>query len=157
MKSEPNEFSIDDLQRVKVEPWDGIRNYQARNFMRDQMKIGDLAFFYHSSCKIPAICGLMKIASEAYPDPTAFDPDDKHYDAKSNPNKPTWVLVDVEFVQKFTTPITLQQLKQEAGLEDTRLLKRGNRLSVFPIERHHSEQIVEIAASLRYDSIPPIN
>ena len=144
MKSEPNEFSIDDLARVKIEPWDGVRNYQVRNFMRDDMAAGDRAFFYHSSCKVPAIVGVMEIASAAYPDPTAFDPDNAHYDPKSAPDNPTWLLVDVKFVDKFAAPITLTQLKGEAALADMRLLKRGNRLSVFPVETQHWMHILRM-------------
>ena len=146
MKSEPNEFSIDDLARVGVEPWDGVRNYQARNFMRDQMKAGERAFFYHSSCKVPAIVGVMEIKGAAYPDPTAFDPEDSHYDPKSDAANPTWMLVDVQFLDKFTTPLTLEQLKREPALADMRLLKRGNRLSVFPVERKHWDYIMEMTA-----------
>ena len=144
MKSEPNEFSIDDLARVKREPWDGVRNYQVRNFMRDQMTPGDAAFFYHSSCKTPAIVGRMKIAGRAHPDPTAFDPNDSHYDAKSDPDNPTWLLVDVEFVEKFTAPITLTQLKNTSALADMRLLQRGNRLSVMPLDKFHWDTILEM-------------
>ena len=137
MKSEPDAFSIDDLQRVGIEPWDGIRNYQARNFMRDKMKIGDAIFFYHSSCKVPGIVGMMEVASEPYPDFTAFDPNEHYYDPKSDPNKPTWIMVDVKFVEKFDTPITLAELKQQSELQDMRLLKRGNRLSIMPVEPTH--------------------
>lgn len=146
MKSEPGEFSIDDLARVKVEPWDGVRNYQARNFMRDRMAIGDRAFFYHSSCKVPAIVGTMEIASDAYPDPTAFDPKDAHYDPKSDPDNPTWMLVDVRFVDKLKTPLGLEALKREPALADMWLLKRGNRLSVFPVERQHWDYIMAMTA-----------
>lgn len=146
MKSEPNKFSIDDLARVKVEPWDGVRNYQARNFMRDEMAVGDRAFFYHSSCKVPGIVGTMEIASEAYPDPTAFDPEDAHYDPKSDADNPTWMLVDVKFLGKLKTPLTLERLKLEPALADTRLLKRGNRLSVFPVDRRHWDYIMEMIA-----------
>ena len=146
MKSEPNEFSIDDLARVKVEPWDGVRNYQARNFMRDEMALGDRAFFYHSSCKVPGIVGTMEIASDAYPDPTAFDPNDAHYDPKSAADNPTWMLVDVKFRGKLKTPLTLEQLKREPPLADMRLLKRGNRLSVFPVDRRHWDYIMEMIA-----------
>ena len=146
MKSEPNEFSIDDLARVKVEPWDGVRNYQARNFMRDEMALGDRAFFYHSSCKVPGIVGTMEIASDAYPDPTAFDPNDAHYDPKSAADNPTWMLVDVKFRDKLKTPLTLEQLKREPPLADMRLLKRGNRLSVFPVDRRHWDYIMEMIA-----------
>ena len=144
MKSEPNEFSIDDLARVTVEPWDGVRNYQARNFMRDEMAVGDRAFFYHSSCKVPGIVGTMEIASDAYPDPTAFDPNDAHYDPKSDADNPTWMLVDVKFRGKLKTPLTLERLKLEPPLADMRLLKRGNRLSVFPVDRRHWDYIMEM-------------
>lgn len=147
MKSEPNEFSIDDLARVKVEPWDGVRNYQARNFMRDQMVVGDRAFFYHSSCKVPAIVGTMEIASGPYPDPTAFDPKDAHYDPNSDADHPTWMLVDVRFLSKLKKPLTLEQLKREMVLADMRLVKRGNRLSVMPVDQKHWDYIVEMIAS----------
>lgn len=147
MKSEPGEFSIDDLQRVKVEPWDGVRNYQARNFMRDGMTPGDQAFFYHSNCKTPAIVGIMKIAGRAYPDPTAFDPNDAHYDPKSDPDNPTWLLVDVRFVRKLKTPVTLAAMKREPALAGMRLLQRGNRLSVFPVDRPHWDHVLEMSKS----------
>jgi len=147
MKSEPGEFSIDDLQRVQVEPWDGVRNYQARNFMRDAMTPGDQAFFYHSNCKTPAIVGIMKIAGCAYPDPTAFDPNDAHYDPKSDPDNPTWLLVDVRFVRKLKTPVTLQRMKQETKLAGMRLLQRGNRLSVFPVDKPHWDHVLEMSKS----------
>jgi len=137
MKNEPQAFSIDDLARVKVEPWDGIRNYQARNFMRDEMSVGDQAFFYHSSCKIPGIVGFMEIASEAYTDYTAFDPDEHYFDPKSKPESPTWIMVDVKFVSKLDTPITLQELRQYSQLSGMRLLQRGNRLSITPVEKKH--------------------
>lgn len=144
MKSEPGEFSIDDLARVRVEPWDGVRNYQARNFMRDEMAVGDRAFFYHSSCKTPAIVGTMEIASEAYADATAFDPENPHYDPKSDPDNPTWMLVDVAFLDKLEKPVTLTQLRREPALADMRLLQRGNRLSVMPVEQRHWQHILEI-------------
>ncbi len=147
LKSEPNEFSIDDLARAKVEPWDGVRNYQARNFMRDQMSVGDRAFFYHSSCPVPAIVGTMEIACQSYPDPTAFDREDSHYDPKSDADNPTWMLVDVKFVSKLKQPLTLEQLKREPKLADMRLLKRGNRLSVMPVDEKHWKHIVEMIKS----------
>ena len=137
MKSEPDAFSIEDLKAVKVEPWDGIRNYQARNFMRDQMQLGDQIFFYHSSCAEPGIVGIMKVASKPYPDPTAFDPGSKYYDVKSDPENPRWFLVDVRFVKKLKNPVTLAELKQYPELEDMQLLKRGNRLSIMPVEQTH--------------------
>ena len=147
LKSEPSSFSIDDLARVKVEPWDGVRNYQARNFMRDQMSVGERAFFYHSSCPLPAIVGIMEIASQSYPDPTAFDREDPHYDPKSDADNPTWMLVDVKFVSKLKQPLALEQLKLEPELADMRLLKRGNRLSVLPVDEKHWKHIVEMTAS----------
>ncbi len=137
MKNEPEAFSIDDLAAVGIEPWDGIRNYQARNFMRDDMSIGDQAFFYHSSCKVPAIVGLMQIASAAYTDHTAFDPNEHYYDRKSKADNPTWVMVDVEFVGKLEQPITLQELRQYPQLSGMRLLQKGNRLSITPVAQAH--------------------
>ncbi len=137
MKNEPNAFSIDDLATVNIEPWDGIRNYQARNFMRDDMSAGDKAFFYHSSCKIPSIVGVMQIVSESYPDHTAFDPSEHYYDSKSNLDNPTWVMVDVEFIRKLDNPITLQELRQYPQLSGMKLLQKGNRLSITPVEKAH--------------------
>jgi predicted RNA-binding protein with PUA-like domain len=144
MKSEPDEYSIDDLERDKKEPWDGIRNYQARNMIRDDMKVGDRVFFYHSSCEVPAIAGIMKIASEAYPDPTQFDSGNKHFDAKSDPNEPRWLLVDVEFERKLNRSITLKELKAHPGLGDFRLNHRGNRLSIFPVSEEHWNLILNL-------------
>lgn len=133
MKSEPESFSITDLAQVQVEPWDGVRNYQARNMMRDQMQVGDLAFFYHSNCKVPAIVGMMKIVKAGYADDTAFDPDEKYYDPKSTPDNPRWYRVDVAFVEQFSTEISLQKLKQQPELTDLALVKKGNRLSIMPV------------------------
>ena len=133
MKSEPTCFSIDDLKKVKQEPWDGVRNYQVRNMMRDQMKLGDLAFFYHSSCKIPGISGIMEIVKTSYPDFTAWDPDGDHYDPKSTPDNPRWYMVDVKFKQKFNDVISLQTLKANPALMNLPILKKGNRLSIVPV------------------------
>lgn len=135
MKSEPGEFSIDDLARrpQQTEPWDGVRNYQARNMMRDEMKVRDSVFFYHSNCDVPGIVGIAEIKREAYPDPTAFDPNNKHYDPKSRPEQPTWFMVDVGFVRKLDRPITLAELKNRSELEGLALVRRGNRLSVMPV------------------------
>lgn len=143
MKSEPSTFGIDDLKTRpgKTEPWDGVRNYQARNFMRDEMQKGDLAFFYHSNCAEPGIVGIMTIASDAYPDPTQFDPEDDHYDPKSDPDKPRWYLVDVRYKRKFKRTITLQELKQHRALADMKLLQKGNRLSIMPVTRKQWEYI----------------
>jgi predicted RNA-binding protein with PUA-like domain len=135
MKSEPNAFSIDDLQLrpQQTEHWDGVRNYQARNMMRDEMQLGDLIFFYHSNCDEPGIVGIAKVARESYPDFTAFDPDDKHFDPKSNPDKPTWYMVDVQFVKKLSRTISLKELKLKTELAELALLRRGNRLSIMPV------------------------
>ena len=135
MKSEPDAFSIDDLQQrpQQTEHWDGVRNYQARNMMRDALRCGDLVFFYHSNCDLPGIVGIAEVVRESYPDFTAFDPDDKHFDPKSNPEKPTWFMVDVKFVEKFARTISLQELKLKQELADLALVRRGNRLSIMPV------------------------
>jgi len=147
-KSEPGEFSIDDLarKRTKTEHWDGVRNYQARNFMRDEMRKGDLAFFYHSSCAEPAVVGTVRISRGAYPDHTAFDPVDPHFDPKSNPDEPTWFMVDVRLDEKFSRAITLAELKRYADreLKGLRLLARGNRLSVMPVSESHWKFIMSL-------------
>ena len=144
MKSEPDVYGIDDLKRDKQEPWDGIRNYQVRNMFRDQMQIGDIAFFYHSNCKIPAITGLMTIASEAYPDVTQFDPKSKYYDSKSAPANPRWLLVDVKYKRKLKREISLKELKEHEELQDFRLNQRGNRLSVIPVEKKEWDLILDL-------------
>ena len=142
MKSEPDAYSIDDLERDKREPWDGIRNYQARNMMRDDMKVGDKVFFYHSNCKEPGVVGIMRVASKPYPDPTQFDPDSKYHDAKSNPDDPRWLLVDVAFVRKTKRNITLKEIKAHPGLDDMILTRKGNRLSVMPVSKEHWDIIL---------------
>ena len=146
MKSEPGEFSIDDLKSrpKQTEPWDGVRNYQARNIMRDEMNKGDLAFFYHSNCTEPGIVGIMKIASDAYPDPTAFDPRDPHFDPKSDPDNPRWYLVDVRFQRKLKRTITLNELREEKPLENMKLLQRGNRLSVMPVSETEWKHVLSL-------------
>jgi len=135
MKSEPDVFGIDDLQRRprRTEHWDGVRNYQARNMLRDQMRKGDQAFFYHSNCAEPGIAGVIDIVRAGYPDHTAFDSADPHFDAKSDPQNPRWYMVDVRFKRKFRRVITLAELKEHAELADMPLLRRGNRLSVMPV------------------------
>ena len=135
MKSEPSEYSIDHLKRDKVEHWDGVRNYQARNMMRYQMKKGDLAFLYHSNCDEIGIVGVMTVHKESYPDHTAFDPKDKHYDPKSYPEKPRWFMVDVKYKRKMKRVISLQELRDTKGLEDMALVRKGNRLSVMPVSK----------------------
>lgn len=132
MKSEPVEVSIDDLAARGSVPWFGVRNYQARNFMRDGMQIGDLAFFYHSSCAEPGIAGVCEIASEPYPDATQFDPASPYADPKSPPGQPRWLLRDVRFVKK-TRLIPLAELRDHPELANMRLLARGNRLSIMPV------------------------
>ncbi|MGX5731026.1 EVE domain-containing protein [Pseudoxanthomonas beigongshangi] len=135
MKSEPDAFSIDDLEKVGVEPWNGVRNYQARNFMRDGMQVGDGVLFYHSNCPVPGIVGIAKVASAAYPDPTQFDRKSDYYDPKSKPEEPRWVLVDVAFERKLKRTIPLDEIKQQADAlgEGFALIARGNRLSVLPV------------------------
>lgn len=145
MKSEPDVYSIDDLKRDGREMWDSIRNYQARNMMRDDMRIGDEVFFYHSNCKEPGIVGIAKVVSKPYPDPTQFDPKSNYFDPKSDKDNPRWILVDVEFVRKLTRPITLAEIKAEPGLEDMILTRRGNRLSIMPVDQEHWDLILSLA------------
>ena len=144
MKSEPETYSIDDLERDGREMWDSIRNYQARNMMRDAMRIGDDVFFYHSNCKEPAIVGIARVASEPYPDPTQFDPDSKYFDPKSNADDPRWLLVDVEFVRKLSRKLTLAELKAQSGLDGLILTRRGNRLSIMPVDKQHWDRILSL-------------
>jgi predicted RNA-binding protein with PUA-like domain len=135
MKSEPDTFSISDLYNKpnQTEHWDGIRNYQARNMMRDAMKLGDQAFFYHSNCAVPGIVGIMEVVKESYPDFSAFDPDNPYFDAKSNPDNPRWIMVDVKYIKTLSRIITLQELKNHPELSDMALIRRGNRLSIMPV------------------------
>jgi predicted RNA-binding protein with PUA-like domain len=146
MKSEPDVFSIDDLKNrpKQTEPWDGVRNYQARNMLRDDMKKVDLALFYHSSCEVPGIVGIMEIVKEGYPDPTAFNPKHKYYDPKSKPDKPTWYLVDVKFKRKLKRVIPLTELRDKKPLQNMRLLQKGNRLSVMPVTKKEWEYILSL-------------
>ncbi|HNR91503.1 MAG TPA: EVE domain-containing protein [Dokdonella sp.] len=135
MKSEPDEFSIENLARVGVEPWSGVRNYQARNYMRDGMRIGDGVLFYHSNCDEPGVVGLAEVASGAYPDPTQFDASSDYHDPASTREAPRWLLVDVRFKRRLRRTITLAELKASAELEDFALVQRGNRLSVLPVTK----------------------
>lgn len=143
MKSEPNCFSLDDLKKKKdqTEMWDGVRNYQARNIMRDEMKVGDKVFFYHSNCNPPHIAGICKVASKPYTDPTQFDPKNDHYDPKSDPENPRWTLVDVKYVKDFG-PISLPQLRANPKLKKMKLLQKGARLSVQPVEKDEWDEIL---------------
>ena len=142
MKSEPETYSIDDLKEFQTDHWEGIRNYQVRNFFRDQMKIGDKAFFYHSNCKEPGIVGLMEIASEAYPDHTAFDSKEKYFDAKSDPENPRWLMLDVNYIRHTKRNITLSELRDHSSIKEMRLLQKGNRLSVIPMTKEEWEYIL---------------
>lgn len=135
MKSEPNAFSIDDLKKRpdQTEHWDGVRNYQARNMMRDQMKIGDQVFFYHSNCEVPGIVGIMEVVREGYPDHTAFDPRSKYFDPKSDPQNPRWIMVDIKYLRHTRRIISLAELKNCETLENMQLVRKGNRLSIMPV------------------------
>jgi len=146
MKSEPDTFSIDDLAKRprKTTAWDGVRNYQARNYMR-QMKRGDEVLFYHSSCDEVGVAGIAQVVREAYPDATQFDPDDSHFDPKSDPEDPRWDVVDVKFVKKLPNVISLEALKANSKLGDFALTRRGNRLSVLPVTAAQWRAILKMA------------
>ncbi len=145
MKSEPESFSIHDLANAPQQTtcWDGVRNYLARNYLR-QMKVGELAFFYHSNANPPAIAGIIEIVRAAYPDHTAFDPDDHHYDPKSLPAKPTWDMVDVKFVSAFEPPLSLNELRENSKLQAMELLRKGSRLSVQPVQVSEWKTILQL-------------
>lgn len=143
MKSEPSCYSIDDLKKDKKTHWDGVRNYQARNFMKEMEK-GDQILFYHSNAKEIGVVGVMKVAKEAYSDHTAQDPKDEHYDPKATPQKPIWEMVDVQFVKKFKNTVTLDDLKKEKVLKDMLILRKGNRLSITPVTKKEFEKIVKM-------------
>lgn len=145
MKSEPSEFSIDDLEFVQVEPWDGVRNYQVRNMFRDNFSIGDKALFYHSNTKHIGVVGEMEVVKEAYPDQTQFDARSSHYDPKSDKNDPRWLLVDVQFVSKFPRVVTLDELKADKKFATLPIVRKGNRLSVVEITKKQYEAIVMLA------------
>lgn len=147
MKSEPDEFGIDDLasRENQTTYWEGVRNYQARNFMRDEMKVGDKVFFYHSNAKPLAIVGIMEVASEAYPDPSQFDPNSKYFDEKATEEKPRWFLVDVKLVEKFDKPVLRDDVKKEETLSDMMLIAKGSRLSIQPVTEYQWEKVLEMA------------
>lgn len=143
MKSEPDEFSIDELERRGTEPWTGVRNYQARNFMRDAMRVGDRILFYHSSCAEPGVVGIARVAGPPRPDPTQFDPSSDYFDPRSKPEEPRWILVDVAFERRLRRPVGLAEIRRHApALEGLALLNTGNRLSVMPILPSHYALIV---------------
>lgn len=144
MKSEPDAFGINDLYNKpnQTEHWDGVRNYQARNMMRDAMKLGDQVFFYHSNCEQPGIVGIMEVVKEGYPDFTAFDPDDAHFDPKSDPDKPRWMMVDVRFVKTLSRTISLRELKARQELVNMAVVRPGNRLSIMPVSANEWQFIL---------------
>lgn len=145
MKSEPESYSIDDLKKDKSTMWDGVRNYQVRNMMRDEMRNGDLVLFYHSNTDELGVVGEMQIVKQAYPDPTQFDKNDQHFDPKSKKNDPTWLCVDVRFKSKFPRVVLLEEMKGERTLSELRILQKGNRLSVVPVTKKQYEKIVNMA------------
>lgn len=142
MKSEPGVFSIDDLERQGTAAWEGVRNYQARNYMRDGMKKGDLAFLYHSSCAVPAVAGIMQICREAYPDETQFNKRSEYFDPGSKRDNPRWLMVDVKFVRRTRRPIAISELRAERKLSSLVLLQPGSRLSVTPVTAREWELIM---------------
>jgi predicted RNA-binding protein with PUA-like domain len=148
MKSEPDVFSFEDLKKrpKKTEPWNGVRNYQARNFMRDEMKPGDLILFYHSSCEIPGIAGIAKVSSTPYPDSTQFDAKSEYFDPKATKETPRWFLVDVSFEADLKSYVSLEELKKHQKLSEMRLLQRGNRLSILPVTREEFEYIKKLGS-----------
>ena len=142
MKSEPGDYSIDDLRRDKNTHWDGVRNYQARNFMKNDMRVGDRVLFYHSNANPSGVAGIAEVAKEAYPDHTAWDESDPHFDPKSDKTNPRWFMVDVAFVEKFPTFVSLEAIKNENALGDMMVVKRGMRLSIQPVSKKHFDKIV---------------
>ncbi|MEX1049329.1 MAG: EVE domain-containing protein [Akkermansiaceae bacterium] len=145
IKSEPDVFSIDDLAKVAREPWSGVRNYQARNFMWKEMQAGDLALFYHSNAKPPGVTGIARVVGEAYPDPTQFEPESEYFDPKSKPENPRWWLRDFEFVTKFPEMLTLTALKEDPLLSEMAVCQRGTRLSITPVEPLHFKRVCKLA------------
>lgn len=148
MKSEPDEFSIDDLQKCNEQKsaWQGIRNYQARNFLRDQVNVNDLILFYHSSCKVPAIVGLARVSQPAQADSSAFNPSSSYFDVKSDPSSPRWVEVELTFIAKFINQVSLKQLKADVNLTDMMLVAKGARLSVQPVRESEFKYILSLCA-----------
>jgi predicted RNA-binding protein with PUA-like domain len=144
IKSEPSEFSIDDLEKSKNQTayWDGVRNYQTRNFIRDEMKVGDKVLFYHSNTEPNAVVGVCEVVREAYPDHTQFDPKNAHYDPKADKKNPAWFMVDIKLIKKFKKPVTLEEIKANPKLAKMRLVQRGNRLSVMPVTKEEFEEIL---------------
>lgn len=146
LKSEPECYSVDHLARESTQTtyWDGVRNYQARNFLRDDLQVGDLAFFYHSNADPPAIAGVVQVVQAGYPDHTAWNPQSDHYDPQSTPDNPRWFMVDVQLVDRFPTPLSLDQLRTVPALADMELLRRGSRLSVQPVRASEYRAIMKL-------------
>lgn len=145
VKSEPDCYSFDDLLKDGRTAWDGVRNYQARNFMRDDMQVGDLVLYYHSSTAVPAVVGIARVASEPYPDPTQFDVDSEYHDPKATQEEPRWYLVDIEPVRALERAVTLSEMREDPELSGMTLLARGNRLSVMPVEEPHLSRVIVLA------------
>ena len=146
MKSEPETYSIDDLKKQGSTHWEGVRNYQARNMMRDEMKKGDGVLFYHSNTKPPGVVGIAKVSREGYPDHTAFDPASNYFDAKSDPDNPRWMMVDVEYVSTCKRIVTLDEMKEVPGLEDMLVIRKGMRLSVQPVSKEEFQIVKKLSA-----------
>ncbi|MEM6926430.1 MAG: EVE domain-containing protein [Myxococcota bacterium] len=144
MKSEPGTYGIDDLRRDGVTTWEGVRNYQARNYLRDEVRVGDLVLFYHSSTKPTGVAGLARVVRGAYPDPTAFDPEHPYFDTKSDPDVPRWLMVDVAFVEQWHAVVSLATLKAESALDGLLVTRKGQRLSVMPVDPDHYAHIVRL-------------
>lgn len=143
VKSEPGVYSIEDLERDGRTPWDGVRNYEARNYMRDEMRPGDLVLYYHSNAKPPGVAGLARVASDPYPDPTQFDPESRYLDEKATEEKPRWFLVDVEFVERFPRRVPLDEIRERPELREMVLVRRS-RLSVQPVRRQELDIVREM-------------
>jgi predicted RNA-binding protein with PUA-like domain len=149
VKSEPDVFSIEDLKRSKNKTtcWDGVRNYQARNYLKNEMKVGDEVLFYHSNTEPPAVVGVCKVVKEGYADHTQFDPEDKHFFPSADPKNPIWYMVDVQFLKQLKKPVTLADIKANRKLKNLKLVKRGNRLSVMPVQKEEFDEILKMSES----------
>ncbi|MEM1068715.1 MAG: EVE domain-containing protein [Planctomycetota bacterium] len=147
MKTEPGTYSIDDLIKEKDQTtcWEGVRNYQARNLLRDEIQEGDRVLFYHSACKVPAVVGTAVVSRGGYPDSHAFDRRSKYFDKKSDPEKPTWFMVDVKLEEKFDEPVTLAELREQSSLKEMVLLQKGSRLSVQPVKKKEFDIVLKLA------------
>jgi predicted RNA-binding protein with PUA-like domain len=146
IKSEPESYGIGHLKRDKKTPWTGVRNFQARNFMRDGMSVGDTILYYHSNCKVPGVYGLAKVSSKPYPDPTQFVAGGHYHDPRASVEKPIWFVVDVEFLKEFKEPIPLTTIRETTGLGSMMILQRGSRLSVTPVDETHAKKIISMAS-----------